>query len=215
MAQAAFRTGAAKVYILGRRLEVLTQAAKSLDETLGKVIPLQCDVTSTDSVAAAAAHIEQETGYIDVLVNNAGYTDGLVDITHAETVLELQTDILKAHSETLKILNTNAASVLGVTAAFMHLLHKGNMRRGWPAAKLQQPDAVTRSLQGVDGVDDDDMRTSQIITISSVAGIERSALVGFAYSMSKAAVTHLGHSKSLKAQAIRFPSSFWRTRSGL
>lgn len=198
MAQAAFRTGAAKVYILGRRMEVLTQAAKSLDETLTKVVPLECDVTSMDTVIAAAAHIEQQTGYIDVLVNNAGYNDGIVDITHAETVLELQTDLLKAHSETLKVLNTNAVSVLGVTTAFMELLNKGNTRRGWPAAKLQQPDTHVRSLKGVEGVDDDDLRTSQIITISSVAAIERSALTGFAYAMSKAAITHLGHCKFLE-----------------
>jgi len=195
MAQAAFLTGAVKVYILGRRMEVLTQAAKSLDDTVSRVIPLPCDVTSMESVAAAAAHIEQQTAYVDVLVNNTGYNDAIVDIKHVETVLELQTDILKAHSETLNLLNTNAASVLGVTAAFMTLLHKGNLRRGWPATKLQQPDANTRSLQGVEGVDDDDVRTSQIITISSVAGIERSALVGFGYTMAKAAVMHLKHSK--------------------
>lgn len=201
MAQAAFRTGAAKVYILGRRRDVLNQAAKSLDDTLSKVVPLQCDVTSTDAVTAAAAQIEQQTGYIDVLVNNAGYSDksSLVDITHAETVLEVQTDLLKAHSVTLNVLNTNAASVLGVTAAFMDLLHKGNTRRGWPAAKLQQSDANTRSLKGVEGVDDDDLRTSQVITISSVAAIDRAALGGFAYAMSKAAITHLGHSKFLSA----------------
>lgn len=44
IASAACQIGASRVYILGRRLGVVTNAAKELDETKVKVVPLQCDV---------------------------------------------------------------------------------------------------------------------------------------------------------------------------
>ena len=64
-----------KVYILGRRLQALKDAAdqikRHLDTKAPVVIPLQCDVTDPASVAAAAQQVEAEVGYIDVLINNS------------------------------------------------------------------------------------------------------------------------------------------------
>jgi len=56
------------VYLLGRRLEALEKAASQLDPKI--VSAIQCDVTNVDSLTAAAKQVEQEVGYIDVLINN-------------------------------------------------------------------------------------------------------------------------------------------------
>ncbi|WP_412989450.1 oxidoreductase [Pediococcus siamensis] len=56
-----------KVYGAGRRIEKIEPLQK-----LG-VIPLSLDVTNDDSVANAVQHVIDESGRVDVLVNNAGY----------------------------------------------------------------------------------------------------------------------------------------------
>ncbi|KAI2616630.1 hypothetical protein GGR54DRAFT_649470 [Hypoxylon sp. NC1633] len=170
MASAACQTGASRVYILGRRLEVITNTAKELDETRMNVVPLQCDVRSIDSVSAVVQHIEKESGYIDVLVNNAGIPNPFFDPESADTIEALQQGLLEAHKGSLNVLDTNLAAIIGTSSAFLHLLQKGNIRR--------------------------DMRTSQIITISSMGGIQRAGLTGLAYTASKAGVVHLGQTLS-------------------
>jgi NADP-dependent 3-hydroxy acid dehydrogenase YdfG len=61
------------VAISGRRLDVLTDAAKRIvDKTSGKVDVLPLDVTHADEVKAVAQSILTKHGQIDLLVNNAG-----------------------------------------------------------------------------------------------------------------------------------------------
>lgn len=62
--------GAKRIYILGRRADFLHQAAQSINPDI--VIPLPCDVTSQKSLLAAAAHVEKETGYFNLIIANAG-----------------------------------------------------------------------------------------------------------------------------------------------
>ncbi|KAL1615266.1 hypothetical protein SLS56_011890 [Neofusicoccum ribis] len=187
------RTGA-KVFILGRRIDVLTTTAKSLDPSITKVVPLQCDITSDASIAAVVQQIEADTGYIDVLVNNAGIASPFFNINTATSVDELSVGLLQAHLKTPDVLAANTASVIGVTAALLPLLDKGNKRRGWRnGSKLGLTDVNTRSPSAAPaGVDAEDDRSSQIITISSIAGIERHGFTGLAYSASKAGALHLG-----------------------
>lgn len=197
MALAAFETSASRVYILGRRLEVLTNTAKELDETLKRVVPLQCDVRSIDSVQAAVKHIEKDSGHVDVLVNNAAIPNPWFEPESADTIEGLQQGLLEAHRGSLNVLDTNLSAVIGTTSAFLHLLHKGNVRRGWPAKKLNATDVNKRFLEHApSSIGPGDMRTSQIITISSMSGIQRSGLTGLAYTASKAGILHLGETLS-------------------
>ncbi|KAK0197872.1 hypothetical protein F5146DRAFT_61289 [Armillaria mellea] len=72
-----FAANEAKVYITGRRLDVLEKAAASVTGVPGSLIPLQMDVTDEEDVKAGAKHIENIDGKLDILVNNAGSAGSL------------------------------------------------------------------------------------------------------------------------------------------
>jgi 3-oxoacyl-[acyl-carrier protein] reductase len=63
--------GAATV-LCGRTRSALDSTAKSIAEAGGKAEALACDVTSLESVEAAARQVEASFGRVDILVNNAG-----------------------------------------------------------------------------------------------------------------------------------------------
>jgi NAD(P)-dependent dehydrogenase (short-subunit alcohol dehydrogenase family) len=77
-------------------------------------VPL--DVTSDDSVAAAAAAIERTAGRLDVLVNNAG-TGGRTD-AGAQDPTTLDLDVVRT------VLDTNVFGVVRVTNAMLPLLRR-------------------------------------------------------------------------------------------
>lgn len=71
MAIALARQGA-DIAILARRKDKLDEAAEEI-KTLGvKCLPVQCDITDTDSVQHAAQEVMNRYGRVDILVNNAG-----------------------------------------------------------------------------------------------------------------------------------------------
>ncbi|ESK91218.1 short-chain dehydrogenase [Moniliophthora roreri MCA 2997] len=76
-----FLANGAKVYITGRRLETLQKTAKEFPG----LITLQMDVTSKDSIAAAAKVVEANDGRLDILVNNAGIPGQVVGLNKEET----------------------------------------------------------------------------------------------------------------------------------
>lgn len=65
MARALALNGAAKVYIVGRRKEILETAAKSVSTS--NIIPLVADVTSKEALASIVSTITLEVGYINVV----------------------------------------------------------------------------------------------------------------------------------------------------
>ncbi|OJI87717.1 hypothetical protein ASPTUDRAFT_51358 [Aspergillus tubingensis CBS 134.48] len=70
-----FSTNGAKVYITGRRVEVLEKAAEELRgrATLGgQVIPIKGDVSTKDGCAQLVEQIKQKEEHVDVLISNAG-----------------------------------------------------------------------------------------------------------------------------------------------
>lgn len=62
----------AQVVLAARSQDKLAQAASSLSEAGGSVLPVVMDVTDTATVDAAIAQVLQRFGRIDVVVNNAG-----------------------------------------------------------------------------------------------------------------------------------------------
>ena len=189
----------ATVYILGRRLETLTAAAESVNSTvnspsnsaskssdvdaeqpngnpgltMGKVIPIQADVTSPASLAAAASTIASHAGHINLLIANAGILGptnrALLPVSPSTMSIEevqahLSSIPIESFAETYTV---NVAGALYTSIAFLCLLDQGNKK-----GKGRQ--------------------TSQILVTSSIGGFHRGwTQGGLAYNTSKAAVTHL------------------------
>ena len=68
----------ADVVLLARRLEKLGAVADQIKTDHGvKALPLQCDITYGEVIAANIEKIIDEFGKIDILVNNAGLVNGV------------------------------------------------------------------------------------------------------------------------------------------
>jgi len=162
----------AKVYIGGRRKEVLDKVADKW-ENKGAIIPFSLDVSNRDSILEAKKLIEAKEGKLHILVNNAGVSGPLVDFlnnpqapenTNAETIgTALFND--DGPDAWAALYNINTFSIYYMTSAFLGLLDKGS-----------------RDIEGY---------TSSVINITSISGILKIAQRHFAYNSSKAAATHL------------------------
>ncbi|KAE9396276.1 NAD(P)-binding protein [Gymnopus androsaceus JB14] len=76
MMAAALENNGAIVYIVGRRLDVLQQAAQE-NNRFNNIIPLHGDVTNRESLLSIVQAVKARHGYIDLLVNNAGIARNL------------------------------------------------------------------------------------------------------------------------------------------
>ena len=166
MAKALALNGAHKVFIVGRRLQVLEAAAK--ESPHGNIVPIVGDVTSKDSLKAAADEVKSQVGYLNVLVVNSGIAGPKTkSILEIKSVHELQAEYWSLDfNEYNDTFVTNVSSAFFTVIAFLDLLDAGNKK-----GNLEQK--------------------SQVITTSSIGGFNRMPLSGFAYGVSKAALTHL------------------------
>lgn len=188
IARALALNGAARVYLLGRRLDKLHETAvcPELTQAATKaMIPLQVDITSKDQLEAAAAYIAAETGFVHLVVANAGVLgpDPLCTGVANRSPQQLKEYIFKNWhmDEMLKPFETNVMGVFYSCIAFIDLLDKGN--------------SDANRLPGI---------TSQVIVNSSVTAYMKGLIGagGVAYSSSKAAVNHM--SKCLSAHFIPY-----------
>lgn len=164
----AFAANGAKVYITGRRLDVLEKAAASVTGVSGSILPLQMDVTDEGSVQGGVQHIEGIDGKLDILVNNAGLAGSLHDPDFFAKKLAAADPF---EPETIQnwadMFALNTIAPFFIVRAFQSLLITGAHSRP----------------QG----------TSSVINISSVAAKLNSASPGvcMAYSVTKAALDKL------------------------
>ncbi|MBR5669642.1 SDR family oxidoreductase [Candidatus Saccharibacteria bacterium] len=113
----AFARQGADLVILARRVERLEEFAEKLrKEFKVKVLPVKCDVTSTDDINAAAEAAEKEFGKVDILLNCAGSSKdkGVVDMTDEEWDFTIATD---------------ETSVFKMTRAFARIMQKNKYGR--------------------------------------------------------------------------------------
>ena len=166
MTQALALNGAHKVYIVGRRKEVLEAAAK--ESPHGYIIPILGDVTSKDTLQSIASQIEKEVGYINVLIANSGIGGPQSLSLTPQTSLEEYHSTLwnQSFDEYTQTFAVNTSAVFFCIIAFLKLLDAGNNR-----GNVEQK--------------------SQVIATSSIGGFNRRAKAGYAYGESKAATTHL------------------------
>jgi NADP-dependent 3-hydroxy acid dehydrogenase YdfG len=130
MARALALNGAEKVYIIGRRKEVLEEAAKSV--STNNIVPLVGDVTSKDSLEKAVSTIKSEVGYINVLIANSG-TLGPQASHQVDPKSSSVEDFQKAWFETpmedyTQTFNLNSSAVWYTIIAFLGLLDEGNKK---------------------------------------------------------------------------------------
>ncbi|KAF2495798.1 NAD(P)-binding protein [Lophium mytilinum] len=222
IAAALHQNGAKRIYLLGRRREVLDEAVKTLtsspaapratSDDVATIVPVPCDITSPGSIKAAVAQVESTDGYVDVLVNSAGMIGPKhLDFYEQDSIEGLRDVMLRDWDLWETTMATNTSSVIGVSAAFLPLLEAANRRRGWETGKLTRARTQTLSKKEEDPqakVDGDDQRLAHIITIASVGSFMRKATAGLAYNASKAAAAHLG-----KMMATMFAE--WGIRSNV
>ncbi|KAK0475172.1 hypothetical protein IW261DRAFT_507769 [Armillaria novae-zelandiae] len=164
----AFAANGAKVYITGRRLDVLEQAAASITDVPGSVVPIQMDVTDEESIKAGAKHIEGIDGKLDILVNNAGIVGPLRDPDFTAKKFAATDPFEPETAETwTDVFAVNTIAPFFVVRAFQSLLVKGARSRH----------------EG----------TSSVINVSSVGAQINllSPLTSVAYPMTKAALDKL------------------------
>ncbi len=90
----AFVKQGADVAILARRVERLEELKDELKDSGADILPIQCDVTSTDSIEAAAKAVKEHFGRADILVNCAGSSKdkGVLDMADEEWDFTIATD---------------------------------------------------------------------------------------------------------------------------
>ncbi|OJJ44969.1 hypothetical protein ASPZODRAFT_153293 [Penicilliopsis zonata CBS 506.65] len=172
MAAQTLAANGARVYIIGRRKDVLEAAAMKYSSK-GEIVPLPGDISHPDGIQAIADLLsELESSGINILINNAGaapehtakHSTSSTDLTssHAISKWMIADGVSAWHTSYV----ANVASHHFLTASLLPLLDK---------AKEAAPG-----------------HTSCVINIASVAGLTKTHSMGqFAYSSSKAALIHL------------------------
>ncbi|KAK4141502.1 uncharacterized protein C8A04DRAFT_30871 [Dichotomopilus funicola] len=182
IARALATNGAKRVYILGRRLDVLKTAAAEFPDIF---VPIQSDVTDHASLQAAVDKVTADAGYINLLVANSGVGGppsgftGHPDVPLAE--VRAKTFTAEAMAETTNTLHVNVTGAYFTILAFLELLDEGNKRavKGEGFGKPLVEGSDVPSVQ------------SQVIVTSSVAAFSRMHISSPAYLGSKAAILQL------------------------
>ncbi|KAF7194352.1 Short-chain dehydrogenase/reductase SAT3 [Pseudocercospora fuligena] len=168
-ARALDANGAKAVYIVGRREQTLKDAAKT--GVNGTIKPIVGDVTDKESLLRVVDQVRKEQGFINLLFANAGVMgpshSQVIANGNKPSIKEFQEAMLKPDiSEYTQAQHVNNSGVFYTSMAFLDLLDAGNKKKNVP-------------------------QDSQILVTSSIAGFSRFLASSFAYSTSKAAVTHL------------------------
>ena len=112
----AFARQGADLVILARRIERLEEVKNDLEKEGVKVLPIKCDVTSTEDIENAAKLAEETFGKVDILLNCAGSSKdaGVLEMKDEEWDFTISTDL---------------TSVFKMTRAFANIMKKNNYGR--------------------------------------------------------------------------------------
>lgn len=115
------------VYVGSRNLRNGEVATEKIG---GKAKAIQIDVTDQASINSAVARVQSESGYLTLLVNNAGISHAGAANRTMDEVLTAQRASVASISEMRTVWDTNVFGVLAVTQAFLPLL------RNAPSARI-------------------------------------------------------------------------------
>ena len=173
MATQALAANGAKVYITGRRMEVLENAAKVHNPnytTGGQIIPIgPCDVTKKHDLECLVEDLRKKEKYLNLLMCNAGVAGPKAE-PDQEDASDLKQKLwekesVKSWQDTYE---TDVTAVYFTTVAFLPLLQAGIEPHG-PLEKFG----------------------ASVITTSSMSGLMRNAQGHFSYNAAKGATVHL------------------------
>ena len=178
--------GARKVYILGRRREVLEQAAKAHPS----IVPIVCDIGVKSSLQSAVDHVARDAGHVNLLVANAGIHGPETGYNPTASVSELRRtlfDRADAESKFTEALHVNVTGSFFTMLTFIELLDAGNKLasrgRGFGARRGAEDGSATSDVPPA--------VQSQVVFTSSVGAYNRHWTSTPAYAATKAAVAHL------------------------
>ena len=124
--------------LVGARDRRRGQAAAA--EMAGDARAIALDVTSADSIAAAAAWIERELGRLDVLVNNAAIAIGAASGATAAEEVSAGAPSTASLADIRRVFETNVFGVVAVTQAMLPLLRRA------PAGRIVNLSSTLGSL---------------------------------------------------------------------
>lgn len=171
MISRALALNGAKVYITGRTAEKLERVVETFGKGIpGKLIPVTCDITSKESIAALYDNIASREHCVCILVNNAGISTGRIPMAGGSQNADQLKDQLFITEESkfeswVDDYRTNTGAVYFTTAAFLPLLQRSTEKfKGW---------------------------SGTVINIASISGQVKTAQKHFSYNAAKAATIHL------------------------
>ena len=108
------------VLVAARKLQTAEETAASLKAQGIDAYPIQLEVTSAADRAAAAKHIGEKFGKLDILINNAGIgaSTGFTPVTSQVTDEDLQ-----------RVFDTNFFAVVALTRELLPLIQKSDAGR--------------------------------------------------------------------------------------
>ncbi|HTJ52439.1 MAG TPA: SDR family NAD(P)-dependent oxidoreductase [Cyclobacteriaceae bacterium] len=107
------------IYLGSRDIKKGKTVVKELNEKgFQNIKAIEIDVTDPDTIAAAKSIIEKEQGKLDILINNAGISNGLPEHASSTPMEDIQ-----------EVFDTNFFGVISVTQAFLELLKKSESPR--------------------------------------------------------------------------------------
>ena len=173
MARSLDANGAAKVYIVGRRLEKLEQIASQAKHN--SIVAVQGDITCKESLSAISSRVKHEVGFVNGVIANSGVMGPTLDDLPKDPLPSLETLHQYLWKTSMSEFNdtymVNTTAMFYTFLAFLPLLDAGNKHECSPT--------VSKGIK------------SQFIATSSMGAYSRRPGAGFAYAGSKAACIHI------------------------
>ncbi|KAL2839449.1 short-chain dehydrogenase [Aspergillus pseudodeflectus] len=189
MARALAFNGAHKVYILGRRLDVLEKAAKEHPS----IVPLRCDVISKQDLQSVVDQITAHVGYVNLVIANSGSIGPPVRFNPTASIPELRETLFTKFSmdEMNETLHLNITAAFFTMTAFLQLLDAGN--RHALQSGFGRPITEGSEVPSIQ---------SQVIFTTSISAFSRHWTSSPPYLTSKAAIMQV--TKHASTQLARF-----------
>ncbi|KZT39019.1 NAD(P)-binding protein [Sistotremastrum suecicum HHB10207 ss-3] len=154
IAAQALAANGARVYITGRRLDKLEEAAQSLGpDSPGSIIAIQGDITKKEDIQALVEHISSKEKSLNFLINNAGIKGIKNDFNKVEQTPEAISKSLFEGSQIQEwqdVLLLNTSAMYFVAAAFLPLLVNAKDTHGNPGSilNISSMSGITKQSQG-------------------------------------------------------------------